>query len=297
MPKPQKIENHYEEMVDLLPTQFQDKENIDKLLQVWSEQIQSIEDSLWELESETKFFEAQGVNLDRYGHLLGLVRPAGMSDNEFFSIVAGEIIARSSDASMDSIRKIIEAVTGLRRTNIIDINNTVVWRNNGYPKLTGDVMVYGYYSLSDKRLSGYEGELLKKACPITTEVAIYGQHIQFDEDNNNLFIPCEIIQSGDPIGVESPLGNDPLDELVTDSVGTDNLAVSGNNFESYGLNWELAILPEDRSDGGTLAINAGNGFENLQIETEEEGSELFNVNTDGVENTHGVLLEISTSNY
>lgn len=293
MPVPVKIEDHYEEMVEIFPTQFQDKPNIDALLQVWNEQIQEIEDCFWSIFDNTKFLEAGGVNLDRYGYLLGLSRPAGMSDDEFFSIVAGEVIARASDATVDSIRTITEAVTGLRRTNIIEINNTIRWRNTGYPQLTGDVMIYGYFSLKDRLLSGFEGNLLKRACPVTTGVAIYGQHIQFDEDVNNLYIPCEVILSPDPMGVESPVGN-PLDELVTDAVGTDNIAVSANNFEAFGDNWELAILPEESSGGGVLVVNAGEGFENFNINS-SEGQEIFNVQTEGIENNHGIMLEISTS--
>ena len=293
MPIPSVINDHLDQMIEEFPSQFQDKPNITALLEVWNEQIQYLEDSLWETFAGTQFFDAKGVNLDRYGLLLGLVRPAGMSDDEFASLVAGEVVARASDATGDSIRKITEAVTGLRNTNIIEINNTLRWRADGYPALTGSVFIYGYYSRKDRKLSGFEGNLLKRACPITTDVAVFGQHIQFDENNNNLWIPCEVILTPDPIGVETPLGN-PLDELVTDAVGTDNLAVSATNFEAYGANWELSILPEEAGGGGTFVVNSGEEFENFLIDTDEE-SEILTVQTSGIDDSHGVLLEISTS--
>lgn len=296
MPEPIKIEEHTLDLIESMPTQFRDKTNIETLLNVWGNYVQEIEDHYFSIFEETRFFEASGVNLDRYGFLLGLKRPAGMVDSEFRSIIAGEIVARASDSTMDSIRTTIEAVTGMERTNIIDINNTVEWRNSGYPKLTGDVMVYGYYTRGNRRLSGYEGELLKKACPVTTEVSVYGEHIQLDPENNNLWIPCEVKLLPDPVGVESPLGNSPLDELVTDAAGTDNLAVSGTRFDSYGVNWELGILPEDSSGGGSLVVETDEGFDTLNIQT-SNGTEVFEVQTEGIENNHGVLLEISYSEY
>lgn len=295
MAVPSRINNHYQEMVDNLPTQFLDKQNIDGLVATWAEEVQILEDNYWSIYDNTKFLEADGVNLDRYGLLVGIQRPAGMSDDDFFVLVSSEIIARSSDATVDSIRRKIEAVMGLYDTNVIEINNTIVWRNTGYPKLTGDVMVYGYFNLRDRPLSGFEGDLLKRACPVTTEKAIFGQHIRFSDTENNLFIPCEIILSPDKVGVESPTGN-PLDELVTDAVGTDNIAVASDNFSAFGDNYELAILPEDSSGGGVFGVNAGEGYEDLNVETETEGVEVFAVQTEGIETNHGVMLEISTSN-
>lgn len=294
MPDITRITDHYLEMVDRLPVQFQDKTNIDLMIQTYAKQIQEIEDLFWEILDETKFHEARGVNLDHYGLLLGKPRPAGMDDNDYFVEVAGEIIARASDGTVNSIRKVTEAVNRIYSSDIIEINNTINWRNNSVPYLTGDVMVYGYYNISARTLSGNEGDLLLKACPITTRTAIYGEHIQLSDSINNLFIPCEIEVTPDDLQVYTDFDTTVAD-LVTDVAGTDNIAVSGTTFASYGKNWELAILPEDDQSGDILSVNDGNQFQDFLVDTDDEGQTNFFVQTAGVNTDHGVMLEISTS--
>lgn len=290
-----KIVDHYERVAERLPTQFRDKPNIDAFVQAWTKQVQDLEDHLYSIPVNTRLHTAVGVNLDRYGALLGLRRPAGADDDEWFSIIAGKIVARASDATVNSIRKTTEAVTQMYNTNIIEYDNKFEWLGNGYNKLTGDVFVYGYYNKKDRTLSGYEGDLLKAACPITTDVAIFGQHIQYSDSERSLYIPCELNFVNDTMAVIDE-GDPTQHSASTDAAGTDLLAVAGTNVESYGDNWENGVLPELGGGETILSVNALDpGFEDFLIQEEDESPQRFNIQVDGVNTNHGIFLEISTS--
>lgn len=289
------ITDHYERVAERLPTQFRDKPNIDAIVESWSTQIQALEDHLNEIPTETKLHQARGVNLDRYGDLLGIAKPAGFNDDEWFGVIAGKIAARSSDATMNSIRKTTEALTEMFNTNIIDIDNKFEWLSSGINRQTGDVLVYGYYNKRDRILSGQEGDLLKAACPVTTGVAVFGQHIQYSDSEKSLYIPCEVTLLNDTMAVKD-FGDPTLHTAVDDDAGTNTFALSTDNFEKFGPNWENGVLPEEDGGNEILAVNALDpGFEDFLVSEEEGLIERFRVNTDGVGTDHGIFLEISTS--
>lgn len=287
------ITDHYERVAERLPTQFRDKPNIDAIVTAWSRQIQDLEDHLSSIPTGTQLHLAQGVNLDRFGEYLGIVRPAGFNDDQWFGVLAGKLASRASDGTVNSIRQTTEALTQMFDTNIIEVNNKVEWVANGINRQTGDILVYGYYNKRDRVLSGEEGNLLKAACPVTTDVAIFGQHIQYSDSEKSLYIPCEIITVNDEMAVKD-FGDVTEHTAVTDAGGTDTLALSADNFTKYGPRWEHGVLPE--ADGGAtlLAVNALDpGFEDFQINDGE--IQRFNINVDGIGTDHGIFLEISTS--
>lgn len=289
------ITDHYERTAENLPTQFRDKPNIDAVVSVWTDQIQQLEDHLNEIPFKTRLHRARGVSLDRYGEFLGIQKPAGKNDEEWFGIIAGKIAARASDATVNSIRVTTEALTQMFNTNIIEYDNKLEWLSNGTNRLTGDIMVYGYYNRRDRALSGEEGDLLKAACPATTGVAIFGQHIQYSDSEKSLYIPCEILTTNDTFAV-TDAGDLTQHTLVDDGVGTNTFTLSASNFEKFGDNWEHAILPEDDGGSTLLAVNSdADGFEDFLVSEEEELGQRFSINVDGVGTDHGIFLEISTS--
>lgn len=289
------VTDHYERVAERLPTQFRDKPNIDALVEVWTDQIQELEDHFNEIPVNTRLHKAGGVNLDRYGELLGIKRPPDFNDDEWFGVIAGKLAARASDATVNSIRKTTEALTEMFNTNIIEIHNKLEWISNGTVRLTGDIFVYGYYNRRDRTLSGQEGNLLKAACPVTTNVAIFGQHIQYSDSERSLYIPCEIAFTNDELGVKDP--SDPtVHTLVDDAGGTNSFALSANNFDKFGPNWENGVLPEEGGGNELLSVNALDpGFEDFLVSEEDDLGQRFRVNTDGIGTDHGIFLEISTS--
>lgn len=305
MPVPAKINNHFDQIEEAFPVQFKDKPNIYALLQNCTEKIQNIEDLFWSIFENTQFYKAKGVNLDRYGFMLNKKRPAGMSDEEYFILLAGEIIIRSSDGTVDGIRKRIEAVLNLFKSNIVLVNNTLNWRTLGtYPDLTGSIYFYGYTRDLTRRLTGLEGNILKAACPVTTSVAIFGQHVSYRSlriSNSSLFIPCEIITQPDQLVVQDP--GPTLDELSTDAIGTDVFALRGSEFKMFGKNWENARLAEQGSFAEEALIDLVDAEDYLEVDGisanpasfGQEFTDVLLLESEGWSADRGILLEISVS--
>ena len=289
------ITDHYLRTAERLPSEFRDRPNIDAVVETWTGQVQDLEDCLNTIPVGTRLHLAKGVQLDRYGAALGETRPPDFNDDEWFGVIAGKLAARASDATVNSIRRTTEALTEMFKTNIIEFNNKVEWDSSGINRQTGDILVYGFYNRRDRILSGQEGDLLLAACPVTTDVAIFGQHIQYSDSEKSLYIPCEVTFSPDTMAAKDP--NDPtIHTIVSDIAGTDTFALAADNFESFGPNWEHGVLPEDDSGSTLLSVNALDpGFEDFLVNYDPEGVQRFNINVDGIATDHGIFLEISTS--
>lgn len=286
------INDHYEIATDRLPTQFVDKPNIDALVKTWTEMLQEVESDLWDIDHKTRFLEVEGGNIERYGSLYGIKREFHESDFSYWSKIIGEILARSSDGTVDNIRIIGEAITGTWGTNILEHTNPVNWQINNVPFLTGAVFLYGFYSDGGVplRFTGQEASLLRKGCPITTGSVVYGVHTVTFEDENNLFIPCEIEEEDDALHVRKT-PNNSSEPLVT-SLGVPYVTTL-DNVSRYGKDWELAILPEIGLSRQSFRVDPDQ--ERLMLQKKgSTGVEEFVVEFDGIDNTHGVFLEIST---
>lgn len=302
MPVPAKINNHLDQIDEALPVQFKDKPNIYSLIQNCAGKIQEIEDLYWSIFEQTQFYKAKGVNLDRYGFMLNKKRPAGMSDEEYFIVLAGEIIARSSDATVDGIRKRVEAVLKMFKSNIILVNNTLNWRTlDTYPDLTGSVFFYGYTTDPTRRLTGREGDILKAACPVGISTAIFGMHRtprSLRSTTSSLWIPCEILTYPDRIIVPNP-DPDP-DRLVADSsdVNTDVFVVRGTNFKAYGKNWESGRLSEDGAFTTSVIVDTPSEETEFEVDYRTDTTTITDTlffNGAGLRQDRGILLEISVS--
>lgn len=280
-----KISDHYQKAIERLPEQFRDKPNIDAILQTWFSAIQDIEDDLIDMREGIRLYEARGVNLDRYATTLGLTRDFEESDGSLFGRIATKILSRSSEGSTESLRRAVETVTGLDRTNIIEFNNIIEWENDSEPFLTGGVLVYGYYYSSSDIIHDVKSNVIEGACPATVDNVIFGKHLN-DTGINNLWIPCEVVLEGDDLVFRDAA--DVIDNAV-DGLGN-QIVISAGNFKSFGEGWEQGILPEDDIRLDNLVVEPSG--ENLGIET-ELGGELLNMASSGLGN-NGVLLEVYT---
>ena len=304
MPVPAKIPHHLDQIDEALPVQFKDKPNIYSLIQNCTVKIQEIEDLYWSIFEQTQFYKAKGVNLDRYGLMLNKKRPAGMSDEEYFIVLAGEIIVRSSDSTVDGIRKRIEAVLKMFKSNVILVNNTLNWRTLGtYPDLTGSVFFYGYTADPSRHLTGLEGNILKAACPVGISTAIFGMHRtprSLRSTTSSLWIPCEIETTPNQVVVRDP--GPTLDRLVADSsdINTDTFVVRGSNFKAYGRNWESGRLSEDGSFTTSVIIDTPTEETEFEVDFRLDSTATTTTDTlffdgAGLRLDRGVLLEISVS--
>ena len=186
-------------------------------MQTWQSVVQDVEDDLYDVKKKTEFFMAEGDNLDRYGHWVGLTRRFGEPDFSYQDRIAAEIIARASDATPDSMRRVIEAVIGINTSDCIEYMHPGLHYSNNVDLSTGGIFLYGFAEPSAPRpIRGGEAELLLGACPITTGSVVMGIHQRLRAGENSLFIPSELLLVPDNLGVRSPDEGDPLELLVTE---------------------------------------------------------------------------------
>ena len=281
-----KISDHYQKSIERLPEQFRDKDTIDAMFQTWFSTVQDLENDYTDMKEGTRLSEARGANLDQYASLLGLIRDFDETDGSLFGRVATVLLARASDGSTEGLRKSVEAITGLNNTNIIEFNNIIEWENDSEPYLTGGVLVFGYYNDSRDIIDDVETNVISGACPITVDHTIFGKHLN-ETNGNNLWIPCEVILTGDDLVVRDAAN--VIDNLV-DELGN-QIVVAADNFDSYGEGWEQGILPEDDIKLDELIVEPSG--EPLAVETQGGGEELINMATSGL-GYNGVMLEVYT---
>lgn len=286
MPVPSYIDNHTELSYERLLGQFKEKPVIQGVLATWSDKIQELENDIYDLMTETLFLNAEGENLQRYGQLLGIPRPEGISDGVYRELLIAEILRRSSDGSPDRIRQIIESTTGMRGMRFFEHFNA-----NQLPTVMGAIFTYGYADpdIVTFRVDAEEAKYVKWASPVTTGSVVLGQHLYGE---SSLFIPSELEAGLDTLGVVSPTDFPTTDELVNET--DDFIALQTSFFGQTGVGADNAILPE--FTGGT---------DRFQVDTLTTGIEDFNVDTIlGVEefdvdiaraasNEKGIMLEIS----
>ena len=269
--------------------QFKDKPVIDALFKTWFSKVQELEDDLFSMKNDIQLLEADGEQLDRYAHLFNLKRDYDETDGSLFGRIATEVIGRSSEASPDSLRRTVEAVTGLVNTNIIEYSNVVDWENNNISYREGAALIFGYYYSDRDRANQIVEDVIRKSCPIGTGSTVFGKHLN-SKGVNNLWIPCEVYLTGDRLTVRSSL--DVVDYLV-DEFG-DNIVTNGSELARYGDGWELGILPEDNIVFDEVDLPSLNDILGL-VSIAGQEPEPLNVAETGL-GFHGVMLEVFQTN-
>jgi hypothetical protein len=209
MSVPSKITNHSEIAYQKLLGQFKDKPVIAAVLQTWTDAFQEVENDLYDLMLKTLFLSAEGGNLERYGQLLGISFPEGLSDSAYRELLISEIMRRSSDGTPDRIRQILEATTGMTGTRIIEHYN-----GNQRPFVMGAHLIYGYADSSvtfDVSSETKEAYYTKWASPVTTGSTVLGVH---RGNPDSLFIPSELVLAPlAPLGLTSNKTENPTFDL------------------------------------------------------------------------------------
>lgn len=278
------ITNQSEVAYERLPQQFKDKPIIHATVDTWAGVLQDITDDIHGLIDETLFLVAEGKNIERYGNLFNLRRPAGMTDDKYRELLIGEILRRSSDGTPDRIRQILEGTLGLRKTKIFEHINELQ-----LPTIMGCVMVYG---LSDTlTLKGStEARYLRAGSPITTGSTVLGCH---SGSPLNLHIPAEIVGQLDILVTHDK-------DFIVDNVD-DKIGIRGSTFSEYGSDYEYGILPELGVLTTQLDVQTRTETDAFVVETNQGVEEdfyvqYFNVANPTVQHDHGVMLEISQLN-
>jgi hypothetical protein len=260
MPTPIAITDITEQAYENLTSPLTDKPKIKALLKTWTDMLQLIQDDLYLLMTETLYKNAEGVNLDRYGEILGISRSPTTGDELYKSQIVGEILKRSSDGSPDRIREIMEATSRLTNTKYFEHVST----DQQLIGNMGAIMIYGEPTQSNMPIEvfGLEGTYLRQASPVTTGSCVYG----YANDPERLWVAAELASIISPLYVQDGITTD--DFLVTDNA--DKVSYRGSQADFYEDGWERGIVSEIVSSGGE---------DGLQVEPNEADDEDFQVQT------------------
>jgi len=113
--EPFKIANHVATAKDLLIEQFKDKENINKLVEVFALGLQEVEYTLFEMNTYRSVSSAAGVQLDNIGEIVGEDR-LGRSDVDYRDAIRFKISINHSSGEPETI---IAAATFITKASIV----------------------------------------------------------------------------------------------------------------------------------------------------------------------------------
>jgi len=99
--------NHAEEAISFLPTQFQNADNLQKIIEVAMEQVQELENVFADMYFLTMLEQAEGNQLDMLGAIAGEPRN-GTSDDIYRILVKSRIIANRSSGCADTLLDLVK---------------------------------------------------------------------------------------------------------------------------------------------------------------------------------------------
>lgn len=148
----EKIPDHYIDLFPLIISQFEDKENYNKLLKIVTKQIDEIEDMLFDLLDLRWLDLATKAQLDLLGRILDIER-GGLDDESYRSLLNLKISINVSSGEPESI---IVAIIG-----VFDTVNTVQY----IPAYPGKFQIWtdgniGIFNLDDFILDAADDFLL-----------------------------------------------------------------------------------------------------------------------------------------
>jgi hypothetical protein len=105
------ILNHVQQGLARLVTQYQESPNIQKLLTAFIEQVQTIEDSLEDMNTARYIDDAIGQQLDNLGQIVGITRPPGASDAVYRNLILGQIKINTSQGQPEQVIQLFLLLT------------------------------------------------------------------------------------------------------------------------------------------------------------------------------------------
>jgi hypothetical protein len=104
--------NHITDAMSRIVEQFKNKPNILKLLNVWMDGVQELEEEVYDLLStQTSIELSEGVQLARIGSIVGAAR-TGESDSDYRAKIYAQIAANSADGTEGFVQNLTKFVTG-----------------------------------------------------------------------------------------------------------------------------------------------------------------------------------------
>jgi hypothetical protein len=94
--------------------QFLASPRLRELTDIIVDEVQRLEDLIWEITNEILLDNAEGVQLDDvYGKIVGVIRLSGESDSDYRQIIRVAILANNSTGHPDVVARVVGQGTGL----------------------------------------------------------------------------------------------------------------------------------------------------------------------------------------
>lgn len=113
------ITDHSIRAISRLSSQFKGKENIEKLIKIFTDELQEIEDAQFQLLLLRSVSTSTGVQLDNIGEHVGALR-GGQNDTEYRASISLQIGVNNSEATEMVIHDIAKQLTNATVLNVID---------------------------------------------------------------------------------------------------------------------------------------------------------------------------------
>lgn len=146
---------HHEQMADRIPSHFADGVNILKMIEIFAERVQNIENTTYSMIVARQLNTAQGAQLNQYGAIVGQSRE-GRSDAEYRRIIRAKIAVNLSQGRRPDILNAMPAYVG---ANVLSM-----WLQDQYPagyKLT-------FIVSASSELSEVDKKSIRTLAPLTT---------------------------------------------------------------------------------------------------------------------------------
>ena len=114
------ITTHVQDALARLITQYKTATNFQSLITAFVEQIQVIEDSLVDMNTLRYLGGAQGQQLDNIGEIVGLPRPAGLSDAAYQLELLGQIKINISQGQPEQVIQVFQLFTGTNQVRLFE---------------------------------------------------------------------------------------------------------------------------------------------------------------------------------
>lgn len=153
MPTPYQTD-HLEELLGETLAQLRSRPKYAALLAGLADQIQELEDDLFDLRNDQLLANAAGEQLDRYGRLVGELR-GGLSDADYRRFIGARILSNLCEGTVDELIEILRIISAPQ------VTGTVVEYQERYPAAFDLRFFRGTWlsTLMRARVSAHMGDL------------------------------------------------------------------------------------------------------------------------------------------
>jgi hypothetical protein len=108
---------HVDEMIHYLVTQFKEKPRLYALLESFGLRIQDLENTCFDVQASRLFDNAEGVQVDGFGSIVGEARE-GRTDVDYKTAIRARMILNFSHGTIEDILALLVNITGNNRIRL-----------------------------------------------------------------------------------------------------------------------------------------------------------------------------------